>query len=220
MAPAQPDPAEQPLETAGRRLCRAVAEIHARGWASGTGGNFSVTVDRAPLRLLITRSGRDKGRLDPAEDLVLVDARGRPGDGAEGRPSAETLLHCAIAARVGAGAVLHTHSVAATLIGEHFLARGVFTLTGYEMLKGFEGVTTHEARVRVPVLANSQDMERLAAEVGALLEPRPAAPGFLLAGHGLYAWGETLDQARRHLEIFEFLFETVARRTRFEPFLG
>lgn len=208
------------MEDAGRRLCRAVAEIHARGWASGTGGNFSVTVGREPLRLLITRSGRDKGRLDPAGDLVLVGADGRGADDAAGRPSAETLLHCTIAAVAGAGSVLHTHSVAATLLGEHFLARGGFTLTGYEMLKGLEGVTTHEARVRVPVLANSQDMERLAAEVRALVAPRPAAPGFLVAGHGLYAWGETLDQARRHVEIFEFLLETVARKTRFEPFMG
>ena len=211
--------AAEQLAAAARRLCRTVSKLHALGWAPGTGGNFSVTLSREPLRLLITQSGRDKGRLDPARDLVVVGPDGRPADGGEGRPSAETLLHCTIAGVAGAGATLHTHSVAATLLGEHFLAKGGFTLTGYEMLKGL-GVETHEARIWVPVLDNSQDMVGLSGEVRSLLEAGPAAPGFLLAGHGLYAWGADLDEARRHVEVFEFLLESASRRTRFEPFLG
>ncbi len=86
--------------------------------------------------------------------------------------------------------------------------------------KGLEGITTHEAEVFVPVLRNSQDMPALAAEVGRLLAERTGLHGFLLAGHGLYAWGASLEQAYRHVEIFEFLFECAARRTRFEPFTG
>jgi methylthioribulose-1-phosphate dehydratase len=35
--------------------------------------------------------------------------------------------------------------------------------------------------------------------------------GFLLAKHGLYTWGRDLAEARRHIEIHEFLFEVVAR---------
>ena len=36
----------------------------------------------------------------------------------------------------------------------------------------------------------------------------PHAPqGILIAGHGLYAWGEDLARAKRHLEILEFLLE-------------
>lgn len=210
--------AQEKLDAAARRLCRAVSKLHALGWAPGTGGNFSLTLSREPLRLLITQSGRDKGRLEP-RDLVIVGPDGRPADGADGRPSAETLLHCTIAGVAGAGATLHTHSVAATLLGEHFLAKGGFTLTGYEMLKGL-GVETHEARIWVPVLDNSQDMVWLSGEVRKLLEAVPAAPGFLLAGHGLYAWGADLDEARRHVEVFEFLLESASRRTRFEPFDG
>jgi methylthioribulose-1-phosphate dehydratase len=120
----------------------------------------------------------------------------------------------------GAGSVLHVHSVPDTLLGEHFMNKGGFTLSGYEMLKGLEGVTTHEAEVGVPVLRNSQDMDALSEEVGRLLAARPGLHGFLLAGHGLYAWGATLAQAHRHVEIFEFLFECVAQRTRFTPFKG
>jgi methylthioribulose-1-phosphate dehydratase len=211
---------EQDALTAERSaLCRVVAELAAQGWCQGTGGNFSVTLDREPLRLLITRSGVHKRHLTP-EDLMLLGAGGRPVKGETAKPSAEALLHTRIVEATGAGSVLHVHSVANTLLGEHFADRGGFLLRGYEMLKGLEGVATHEAEVFVPVLHNSQDMPALAEEVGRLFAERPGVHGFLLAGHGLYTWGAGLEQARRHVEIFEFLFECAARRTRFEPFMG
>jgi methylthioribulose-1-phosphate dehydratase len=200
-------------------LCQVVAELAAQGWCQGTGGNFSVTLDHDPLRLLITRSGVHKRHLAPA-DLMVVGSGGRPAAGETARPSAEAALHARIVERTGAGSVLHVHSVPDTLLGEHFMDKGGFTLSGYEMLKGLEGVTTHEAEVTVPVLRNSQDMDALSEETGELLAARPGLRGFLLAGHGLYAWGATLSQAHRHVEIFEFLFECVAQRTRFTPFEG
>ncbi len=175
-----------------------------------------MTLDRRPLRLLITQTGRDKRRLEVA-DLVRVAEDGAPVAGDPGQPSAETLLHCTIVEKTGAGSTLHTHSVASTLLSEHFLADGGLTLAGYEMLKGLEGVRSHEARVFIPVLANAQDMSRFSRRVAALLDERPGLHGFLIAGHGLYTWGADLAQARRHLEIFEFLLECVARRTGFHP---
>ena len=202
-----------------KTLCRAVAELAAQGWCQGTGGNFSVTLDREPLRLLITRSGVHKRHLAP-ENLMVIGPEGRPVDGETGRPSAEALLHARIVEATAAGSVLHVHSVPNTLLGEHFAERGGFVLRGYEMLKGLEGITTHETDVFVPVLPNSQDMPALAGEVDRLLAERPGLHGFLLSGHGLYAWGASLEQAHRHVEIFEFLFECAARRTRFEPFTG
>jgi methylthioribulose-1-phosphate dehydratase len=200
-------------------LCRVARELAVQAWCQGTGGNFSATLSREPLRLLITRSGIHKRHLTP-EDLMVVGPGGRAADGETARPSAEAALHAVIVERTGAASVLHVHSVANTLLGEHFSARGGFTLRGYEMLKGLEGITTHEAEVFVPVLGNSQDMPALAGEVDRLLEERPGTNGFLLAGHGLYTWGTTLDEAHRHVEIFEFLFECVARRTVFAPFVG
>jgi methylthioribulose-1-phosphate dehydratase len=206
----------QPLRES---LCRVVAELAAQGWCQGTGGNFSVTLEREPVRLLITRSGVHKRHLAP-DDLMLVGPGGRPVPGETAKPSAEAALHSRIVGMTGAGSVLHVHSVPNTLLGEHHVERGGFTLRGYEMLKGLEGVTTHEAEVFVPVLRNSQDMDALSEEVGALLATRPGLRGFLLAGHGLYAWGDTLAQAHRHVEIFEFLFQCAAQRTRFAPFEG
>jgi methylthioribulose-1-phosphate dehydratase len=204
-----------------RQLRRLAAELHARAWCLGTSGNLSAVVDRAPLRLVVTASGRFKNRLG-SRDFVVVDEAGRlVGSAPAGvRPSAEARLHATIAAATGAGSVLHTHSVASTLLGEHFRARGGFQLGGYEMLKGLEGIHSHEAEVFVPVLENSQDMAALAAEARRVIELHPGLHGFLIAGHGLYTWGDTLAQAERHLEIFEFLLECAARRTRFAPLPG
>jgi methylthioribulose-1-phosphate dehydratase len=200
-------------------LCDVVREIGAQGWCQGTGGNFSITLSREPLRLLMTRSGANKRHLVP-EDLMVVGEEGRPVEGETRKPSAEAALHSRIVSLTGAGSVLHVHSVPNTLLGEHFAERSGFVLRGYEMLKGLEGITTHEAEVFVPVIRNAQDMAPLSEEIGRLIDEHPGLHGFLLAGHGLYTWGESLAQAQRHVEIYEFLFECAARRTRFEPFSG
>src|SRR4029077_12304487 len=61
-------------------LCRAVGELGAQGWCQGTGGTFSLTVSRDPLRLLITRSGVDKRRLQ-GTDLMLIGPAGEAAPG-------------------------------------------------------------------------------------------------------------------------------------------
>lgn len=205
------------LETAARDLAGRVSRIHARGWCDGTAGNFSVVVSDDPLRLLITPSGLDKAGLTAA-DLLLVGADGMPVDGAPGKPSAETALHLALLQVSGARAILHTHSVWNTLLGEHFLVRGELRLTGYEMLKGIEGIESHSEELVVPVIANSQDLTRLGAAMQLVLRQSPDLRGLLIAGHGLYAWGRSLDEAHRHVEIFEFLFRLAGRRVVLVPF--
>ncbi|WP_216904896.1 methylthioribulose 1-phosphate dehydratase [Synechococcus sp. CCY 9618] len=188
---------------AAQALCRAMAAIHRRGWCDGTGGNFSSVLERSPLALLMAPSGVDKGSVAP-DSLIVVDEIGAVIAG-EGRASAETALHLAIVSGTAAGAVLHTHSQAGTLLSEHYAAEGELELRDLEMLKGLEGIRSHATRVALPVLANDQDISRLSALAGPLL---PAAPhGLLIAGHGLYAWGADLTIAVRHLEILEFLLE-------------
>jgi len=183
--------------------------FYERGWVLGTSGNFSAVVSRKPLRLAITSTGLDKGELAPAQflevDSDLKIIRGK------GRPSAEALLHLAIVHGREAGAVLHTHSVWSTVLSSAHAAKGGVALEGYEMLKGLEGVRTHEHREWLPILENSQDMKDLSQSVRKTLSEHPAIHGFLLRGHGLYTWGTSPQEAKRHVEILEFLMETVVR---------
>jgi methylthioribulose-1-phosphate dehydratase len=186
-------------------------EAHARGWALGTSGNLSAVTGADPLRVAITRSGADKGGLSPA-DIVEVDAAGAVVQGG-GRPSAETAIHLAVVRARGAGAVAHTHSLWSTLLSDRHAAAGGLAIEGYEMLKGLEGVTTHEHREWLPIVENTQDWEAAAGSLEALLARHPAAHAFLIRRHGLYTWGRDLAEARRHLEIVEFLLEAVGRQT-------
>jgi len=186
-------------------------DLAARGWLPGTGGNLSAVLEREPLRLAVTRSGVDKGRLGPG-DVLEGDEEGHP-TAAAGRPSDEVLLHVAVArARgEGAGAVVHSHSVWGTLLSRRHAAAGGLLLEGYEMLKALEGVRTHDHGEWVPILPNSQDMHALAPVVEDRVREDNRMHGFLLAGHGLYTWGTDLAAAKRHVEALEFLFEVAGR---------
>lgn len=186
-----------------------------RNWVLGTSGNFSAVVSRDPLRLAVTASSVHKGMLQDS-DILTVDELGMPIDGV-GKPSAETLLHVEIVRRRNAGAVLHTHSVWGTILSGATPERDGLAISGFEMLKGLGGVETHEHREWIPIVENDQDMVRLSRVVGETLERHPAAHAFLLRRHGLYTWGTTLAEAERHVEILEFLFETIGRTATFHP---
>jgi len=179
-----------------------VGELSAAGWTPATSSNFSMRLDDG--HAAITVSGRDKGRL-VEDDIMVVDLDGNPVATTH-RPSAETLLHTQLYRRYPEiGCVLHTHSPVQTIASRLYAGAGHLRLAGYELLKAFQGNSTHEAAIDVPVLANTQDMKVLAAQVDALLD-RQSLWGYLIDGHGLYAWGRDMAEARRHLEAFEFLF--------------
>jgi methylthioribulose-1-phosphate dehydratase len=201
-----------PLDLAhvAEQLAEVGRRFDARDWVLGTSGNFSVVVRRNPLRLAMTRSGIAKGELT-ADGVVEVAADGSTCQPGAAKPSAEALLHIEIAETRGAGAVLHTHSIWSTVLSDRHAAAGGLAISGYEMLKGLEGISTHEHREWIPILENDQDMPRLAGRVRQVLAQGTACHGFLLRRHGLYTWGETLPQAVRHVEILEFLFEAVGR---------
>jgi methylthioribulose-1-phosphate dehydratase len=192
-----------------RLLAEAGRNFYGRGWVLGTSGNFSAVVNTAPLRLAITASGVDKGALT-TDDILLVDERGEVVSG-RGRPSDETLLHLTVVRARGAGAVLHTHSVWSTLLSEAFAPEGRLLVEGFEMLKGLAGVRTHEHRECLPLIENSQDMSELSRSLEKALELNPESHAVLLRRHGLYTWGRDLAEAKRHVEILEFLLEVTGR---------
>jgi methylthioribulose-1-phosphate dehydratase len=195
------------------RLIEVIRFLHAKGWTPATSSNFSCKADAVSPHFFISVSGLDKGQLTTG-DFLEVDADGQliAPHPANLRPSAETLLHAVAYQQFpGAKAVLHTHSVNGTVISKLFEAKKGLWLRGFEILKGFEGIKTHETRVWLPIFSNSQDMQALSLEVKAELAQHSPCYGFLLAGHGLYTWGETPEQAKRHAEVFEFLFEAILK---------
>jgi methylthioribulose-1-phosphate dehydratase len=189
-------------------LCATARWCYAQGWVPATSGNFSV---RAGASIWITPSGLDKGALLPA-DLLEVNLEGRaPREGP--KPSAETALHAVLyRERKEAAAILHVHSIWNTILSERFAAIGYLPLEGYELLKALSGVSTHIHLERVPVIENSQDYAALSRDLEETLRSHPAAHGVLLNRHGLYTWGQSVAEARRHLEALEFLFEVEGRR--------
>lgn len=179
--------------------------FHQRGWVPATGGNFSARLHGTSM--LITASGCHKGELAGA-DFLLADLDGQP-IGSARKASYETRLHCQLYRYgSGIGSVLHTHSVANTVLSRRFER---IRLSGYELLKLLPGIDTHDAVVEVPVFENDQDIPRLAAVADAYLRAHPRTPAYVIAGHGLYAWGDTVAQARWRVEALEFMFECELR---------
>lgn len=176
--------------------------LFAEGWSPATSSNYSARIDEQ--HLAITVSGKHKGRLK-AGDIMVVDLEGKPVQ-SQLRSSAETLLHCVLYAwRNDIGAVLHTHSVAATVLSRALAGDDHLILRDYELQKAFPGINTHEGELRIPIFENTQDIDALSAESLAYLKQYPQTPAYLIRGHGLYTWGETMADTLRHIEAMEFL---------------
>lgn len=194
----QADRSYATFDAACEALIRTGADFAARGWVPATSGNFSCRTGR--WRMAITRSGRDKGRLGPSDFVEVALDDLPPGI------SAEAPLHARLYRRNAAvGAVFHVHSLAATVISRLHEKSGRVTLAGYEMLKALDGIATHDISVGLPVFPNDQDMPALARRIDAALQDGPGRVGYLIAGHGLYAWGRGVADAARHVEALDFL---------------
>jgi methylthioribulose-1-phosphate dehydratase len=183
-------------------IAEAARELAALGWTPATSSNFSMRVDAG--HAAITISGRDKGRLG-RDDIMLVDMHGT-AVGTDARPSAETDLHTQVYRRwPEAQAVLHTHSRTQSVASRLFARDGAVRLEGWELQKAIAGHTTHESVLEVPVFPNTQHMPELVARVDAWLDAGKPLAAYLIDGHGIYTWGRSMAEARRHLEALEFL---------------
>jgi methylthioribulose-1-phosphate dehydratase len=193
---------QTPAESAeAQALVRVAREFGALGWTPATSGNYSIRL--GSNRILLTRSGVHKRDLD-LDGLMLVDDQGRPVDA--GRSSAETGLHVQLYQLDPAiNAVLHVHSPAATVASRRHAAAGEVVFRNYELQKALAGIHSHETEVRIPVVANDQDIERLAERIQPHLDRSPRPWGYLIEGHGIYAWGGSVAEAARHLEALDFL---------------
>lgn len=202
-----PEKQQSPTE----QLMQAGREFSQRGWVLGTSGNFSLLLARKPMRLIITSGDNEKGSLDETNFLEL-------DDNAEilqgfGKLSAETYLHLTLYRLLPkARSVLHTHSVWGTILSDLYFQDGSIDFEGYEILKGIAGVDTHEHKETIPIVENSEDHLALAHVIDNVIRENPNIHGIFLRRHGLYTWGSDVLQAKRHVEILEFLMEVAGRR--------
>ena len=176
--------------------------LDAKGWTPATSSNFSVMLDNNYCA--ITVSGKHTGKLTP-DDIMVVDLKGNPQD--DKKPSAETLLHTSLYAWDNSlGCVLHTHSINSTILSL-LINESFWQWQGYELLKAFSGISTHESVVKMPIFENTQDIGILAEEVINYLKTDIPCWGYLIRGHGVYTWGKDMASALRHLEAIEYLME-------------
>ena len=201
------------FEQTAIQLVSIAKGLHGRGWLLGTSGNLSAVVTREPLTLAITPSGVDKGELKP-EQILLIDEQAQPINNQAAKPSDESPLHIMIAKERGAGGIVHTHSVWNTILSDSGRDHGGLQIEDYEMLKGLAGVRTHMHKELLPIIDNSQNMSELSSTISNALREHKDTHGFLLRRHGLYTWGRDLNEAKRHVEILEFLLETLGRTAR------
>ena len=191
--------------TTAQQLIDAGRFIDSKGWVPATSGNFSARLSDGTIA--ITVSGKHKGQLQ-LDDIMLIDADANSLDGK--KPSAETVLHTSLYKRFpDIQSILHPHSLNATLISRIFKAEIV--LEDYELLKALSGITTHENRVVVPVFTNDQNILRLAGQVEQYLDKHSICHAYVIAGHGLYTWGSSVQETLRHLEALDFLFDCELR---------
>ncbi|TQI79037.1 methylthioribulose-1-phosphate dehydratase [Serratia fonticola] len=189
-------------------LLAACHWIGEKGWCPATGGNMSLRLD--DRQCLVTESGKDKGNLTEQDLLLVETATNHVPSGRT--PSAETGLHTLIYRLYPqVGAILHTHSVNATVLSRVEKSEAL-VLQGFEMQKSLSGQKSHLDSVSIPIFDNDQDIPALAERVAAFAAVSPLPYGFLVRGHGLYCWGKQVAEARRHLEGLEFLFQCELQR--------
>ncbi len=191
-------------------LAETGREFYRRGWARGASGNFSILLARKPLRLCITSAGNEKGTLDETNFLEIDDdAEILQGFG---RPSDETVLHLSIyRLRPKARCILYSQTVWGMLLADKYFVDGSIAMQGYEALKGLSGRTESNEIERIPIVENAQDQIALSHVIENVLIENPTLHGIYIRRHGLYTWGETVEDARKNVDIFEFMFEVLGR---------
>lgn len=213
------------FKTASQELISIGQHLFSLGMAPAASGSFSVRLNNKEIA--ITDSGKHKASLVEA-DIIRINSQGKSLVESNSSPK-ESILHAKLYERFpDVGVVLHAHSVNSTVLSK--LCEDWLVIQGYDLLKSFPGINTHDCRVRLPVFYNDQDIELLAEMVDKVLAqhnnpkvklankdnikilPDPFdLPAYMIRGHGFYAWGHDISDAIRHIEALDFLFDCELR---------
>jgi len=208
-------------------LVDVIKTLYARGELPATSGNFSLrrtqkmksdevigeNIDEkiAETRFLVSESGIDKSKIHAGNFLQIndkrqiLDGQGFPFNPPGRKVSDETDLHLMVYRQTDAHCVLHSHHphgvVLSRLLAENMIFRGL------EILKGLRNQKTHEIEILLPIFDNNQDIEVLTKIIEKDFHRTQAPHGFYLRGHGLYTWGRNVAEAKRHSEVYAYLFQ-------------
>jgi methylthioribulose-1-phosphate dehydratase len=198
-------------------LVELLRAFHVRGWVSGTGGGICGPADGGGL--LLAPTGVHKERVQPDEFFTVNPAddeiQRTPAD-PDLRPSECRSIFCLAARERGARSVVHSHGLSTVLAGDLAADADHIEIRDLEMLKGIRGLGNQDVHL-VPVIRNTPRESELVEQLQATLnDPRfEHTFAVLVADHGAYIWGDDVWEAKRHTEVYHFLFEaTVARRDR------
>ena len=196
------------LEPDLQKLCDSIHQFERRGWTPATSSNFSMRNPHQPSEIFISQSGLDKQNISP-NDFMIIDLQGKSVN-PNLKSSAETALHTMIYENSNSQCVLHVHSLASTSLSLIYASKSGVIFENLEILKAFEGIKTHQTSFTLPIFPNSQNIEELAHKIKSKINFGKDF-GFLLEGHGLYTWGKSISEAKKHLEAFEFCSEIKLR---------
>jgi methylthioribulose-1-phosphate dehydratase len=191
----------QQLSALKEEIAGVIRAYHVKGWSPATSTNYSFKDDSGTI--WVSKSGVDKAYFS-ANDFMNVTTDGEGcGEYVDIRPSAETLIHCTLYKLFPeVKVILHSHGAFPVVLSS--IVNDEILFDGYEILKGFEGISTHETALSIPVFDNSQDMKTFCN----LLEKNKeklTAHSFVMRKHGTYAWGKDLFSAKRHIETLDYL---------------
>jgi len=173
-------------------IVRVARQLRARGLAIGTSGNVGARL--VDGRIAITPSSMDYDEMGP-DDVVIVEADGKPAAGRHS-PSSELPLHVAVfAARPDVQAIVHTHSPFATAFSA---VRREIPAVHYVLAPL---VAPGRDAVRIATYATFGTEELARNAVDALGDDQAV----LLANHGAIAVGTTLMSALGRAERVEEL---------------
>jgi methylthioribulose-1-phosphate dehydratase len=193
-----------------KKLATLVRTLNKKGHNPATSGNYSLRSQTAPEMALVSESGIEKS-LFTEEHFLPLNIETREMDPsyveAQRKSSDETDIHLAIYKHTKANCVLHSHMLDSLLFADLFKGKQFATITGLELLKGFKGIKSHDEIIEIPIFENTQDIRALSEIIPPFLKNSINNYGLLLRGHGIYVWGDRVESAKRHLEVFEYIFK-------------
>ena len=193
-----------------KKLASLVRVMNHHGHNPATSGNYSLRSKTNNEIALVSESGIDKSQFSENNFLPFYykTREMHPAYISTGRKSSdETDIHLSIYQITNANCVLHSHALDALLFADLFRDLPYATISGLELLKGFRGVETHETVINIPCFDNTQDIKTLSEQIKTAILDQENNYGLLLRGHGLYVWGSSVEEAKRHLEVFEYVFK-------------